>query len=35
MDISIPAGQITELPGSIEPQLRKLGLPTKLENGSD
>jgi mRNA turnover protein 4 len=33
MDIAIPAGQITDLPGSIETQLRKLGLPTRLERG--
>uniref|UniRef100_A0A7E4WDM0 Ribosome assembly factor mrt4 n=1 Tax=Panagrellus redivivus TaxID=6233 RepID=A0A7E4WDM0_PANRE len=33
-DISLPEGPLPQFPFSVEPQLRKLGLPTKLEKGN-
>ena len=33
MDITLEAGKLSDVHGSLEHQLRKLGMPTKLENG--
>uniref|UniRef100_A0A183CFQ8 Ribosome assembly factor mrt4 n=1 Tax=Globodera pallida TaxID=36090 RepID=A0A183CFQ8_GLOPA len=34
-DVLLPAGPVPALHGAMEPQLRKLGMPTRLENGGN